>query len=49
MKPITAALVIAVYLVLLSAKIGAMDRNTKQGIANFTLLTSKVGGKYHWR
>ena len=31
-----------IWLVLLSAKVSAMDQNTKRGIANFTLLTSAV-------
>ena len=31
-----------VYCLLLSAKANAMDENTKQGIANFTLLTAAV-------
>ena len=35
-------IVVMIYLMLLSAKLSAMDQNTKQGIANFTLLTSAV-------
>jgi len=31
-----------VYCLILSAKVNAMDHNTKRGIANFTLLTSAV-------
>jgi len=33
---------VSIYLVLLSAKVNAMDHNTRQGIMNFTLVTAAV-------
>ena len=42
MKYASILIPVVVYCLLLSAKVNAMDHNTRQGIANFTLLTSAV-------
>ena len=42
MRIISITLALVISIMMLSAKLSAMDHNTKRGIANFTLLTSAV-------